>query len=240
MRISLSAGFLLAAVAVSGFGIRTNAAPIASLNPGGNQSTVSAYASDDDAGTTVTNNVNSLPYSTPVTSTDGANSSTVTPTLTNSGLNFAFSQSILDVESPSQTSGTGDVFFTAGANTTFSIAGSMTLNGDNYNQYTYNSELVAQAVEPIGDSSTLTLDTSGGSLTGSLNAGDSYEFYAYQEMDNETDPGVTGNVGLTLSQVAPPVGGGSSAPLPSAATSGLATLLGLGIVLSRRRKIATA
>lgn len=260
MRISLTTGFLLAAVAVSGFGSRTSAAPIAALNPGGYQSTVAAFASDDDAGTTTTNDVNSLPYSTPAAVTDGFNSSTTTPTLTNSALNFNFSQQIIDTDiGTSKTSGDGDIFFTAGANTTYSIAGSMTVTGDDIqgnlvtslydittstSLYDYNQNLfnpgagVVEATGQLGESSTLTLDSSGGSLTGSLNAGDTYEFYAYQEMDNEFDPGLTGNVGLTLNQLTAP-GGGSSVPLPSAAASGLAALLGVGILLSRR-KIAAA
>jgi hypothetical protein len=256
MRISLSAAFVLAVVAVSGFGERTNAAPIASLNPGGNQSTISAFASDDDAGTTNSNNVNSLPYTTPTSVTDGASSSTVTPTLSTSALNFSFSQAINDVNS--STNGSGNIYFTAGAGVTFSISGSMTLNGFSEGElktslydvttstYAYNYDKTTSVVVPVVQpfpapegSSTLTLDISGGSLTGSLNAGNVYEFAVRQSMDDQfDDPNLTGSVGISFNQLQAP--GGSSAPLPSAAMSGLTMLLGLGIILARRPKIAAA
>jgi hypothetical protein len=258
MRLSLPTAFVLA-VAVYGLGGRTYADPITLANGGGNQSNVQAFASDDDGGTTSTNNVNSLPFTTPTTVADGDNSSTVNSALSTSALNFGYIQEIDDTESPSQTSGEGDIFFKAGANVTYSIAGSMTVTGDfvegelatslydvttstyayNYDQDTGFVGLSARPATPVG-SSTLTLDTSGGSLTGSLNAGDTYEFDAYQEMDNEFgDPNLTGNVGISFNQLQSP-GGGSSVPLPSAAMSGLASLLGLGIVLAGRRKIAVA
>jgi hypothetical protein len=180
--------------------------------------------------------------------------------LTTSALNFTFTQELDDVESPGDTSGTGDIFFKAGANVTYSIAGTMELDGDfvegelatslydvttstfayNYDQTTSNVVVVVKPAISGGPSSTLTLDTSGGSLTGSLNAGDTYEFNAYQEMDNDVgDPSLNGNVGISFSQLQAP-GGGSSAPLPSAAWSGLVSLLGLGIVLASRRKVAVA
>ena len=253
MRLSLSTGFVLAAIAVSGLSASLHAAPITLDNSGGNQSTVQAFASDDDNGTTVTNDVNTLPFTTPTTVTDGQSTSTVTSTLTTSALNFGFNQTLLDTEAPTETSGEGDIFFKAGTNVTYSISGSMTVTGDfvqgelatslydvttstyayNYDQFTGFVGIGAQpALIPVG-SATLTLDTRGGSLSGSLNAGDTYEFDAYQDMNDFVDPNLTGNVGISFSQLQAP--GGGSVPLPSAAMSGLATLIGLGIVLAAGR-----
>jgi hypothetical protein len=44
-------------------------------------------------------------------------------------------------------------------------------------------------------------------------------------MDNEFDPGLTGSVGLTLSQVS--AGGGSSVPLPAGFATGSLSLTAL-------------
>jgi hypothetical protein len=148
------------------------------------------------------------------------------------------------------TQGDADIFFTAGSNASFSLSGYQTVTGigasDELNVYLYdatqgtyvydydqtsgNASLgIVPDLESI-ESNMLTLDTSGGPLSGALTAGDNYEFYASESMSaSPADPNLTGNVTLNLSQSL-----GSSVPLPRSAPAALLPLLLAGLIARRR------
>ena len=198
------------------------------LNPDGFQSDISASAFEGVTPALQSSNpVNSLPYTTPASATSGTATSTTTPNLSDSGLSATFSQSIT---APKSLTGGGIfIYFTANTALNYSIAGTETVVGDDvegqlncslFNETTesivYNSELsfndlqnqgTAIPATPTVDTNTLNLSSSGGPLTGTLVAGDSYEFLISEEMDNaQIDPTLNGSGGLTLAAV----GGGSS------------------------------
>jgi hypothetical protein len=150
------------------------------------------------------------------------------------------------------TQGDADIFFTAGSNASFSLSGYQTVTGmdvcDELNVYLYDATqgtyvydydqtssngagiLIAPAISLSTCSNTLTLDTSGGPLSGALTAGDNYEFYASESMSaSPADPNLTGNVTLNLSQSL-----GSSVPLPRSAPAALLPLLLAGLIARRR------
>jgi len=153
----------------------------------------------------------------------------------------------------SSTQGDADIFFTAGSNASFSLSGYQTVTGigasDELNVYLYDATqgtyvydydqtssngagiLIAPAISLSTCSNTLTLDTSGGPLSGALTAGDNYEFYASESMSSGAviDPNLTGNVTLNLSQSL-----GSSVPLPRSAPAALLPLLLAGLIARRR------
>lgn len=220
----------LSALAVLGLSAPLYAAPI-TLATG---STVKAIAEQDN-GNTKTDNVTALPFSQTTSAADGDTTSTVISNLTDSKFNFDFSQNIPDFF---HTSGIGDIFFTAGQSVTFSIAGFQTTFGGEYSQtlhvflhditaatsiYDYDNTLNVRSSGEQG--STLTLDSTGGSLTGSLIEGHLYEFSALQEMEVFTDPTGTGNVNISFAQTNPGPGPGPSVPLPAAFPTALLTAL---------------
>ena len=234
-------------------------ADVITLNPDGFQSDVIASAFVGGVGPQAQslNPVNSLPYTTPATETDGSATSTTTPNLSDAGLSATFSQSITDPRS--STGGGIFIYFTANAALDYSIAGTLKAVGDDvegqlnctlfdetsdsilYNSYLSFDDLQTQTgVSPadgiIQDTNSLNLDSTGGPLTGALTVGDSYEFLLSEEMDNGgTDPTLTGSGGLTLTAV----GGGSSVPLPRSAPAAMGLLLFAALgVRSFSRKLA--
>jgi hypothetical protein len=240
------------------YSARSFAGIVSLNNMGGNQSTVDANASDDDfPGNTTTNNVNSLPYTTPAIVTDENTYSTTTPNLSSSAFTATFSQGFTDDNSGA--SGIIDIFFTANSNATYSISGLESVVGDfdsGYMQSYLNDQTTSthlyfddesfidmsqNAVKPAvtsEDTNVLNLSNASdqtGSMTGSLIAGHSYEFYLSEEADDEfDDPTLTGNGGITFSAQAPT---GASAPLPLSAPAALIALLPMALWMKRGRSV---
>jgi hypothetical protein len=242
---------------------RLFADPISLNNGGGNQSAVNAGAIDDFdfPGTSNTNDVNSLPYTTALTVSDGTSTSTTTPNLTTSALTATFAQTLID--GGSATNGSIDIFFKANSSTTYSISGTETVVGNDvegelysflYDQTTgttlYGDDETfsdlnfgAQPAIPVVDTNTLNLAAMGnqfGSATGSLTAGDSYEFYLLEDMDDALfDPTLNGSGGITFAAQTSP--GGSSTPLPRSAPAALLALIPMaGIWMKRRHHSANS
>ncbi len=195
------------------------------------------------SGTVTSNDVNSLPFNTPTSATMGDAMSTVDSDITVNHIRFGFTQSIA---SSGSTDGVGEIHFVAGEGVTYTIGGDLTLTGFGafgelatslfdvtkglfvyqYDQFANNflqGSFSANSEEIV---SVLTLDTSGGSLTGSLIAGDSYIFRADENMNNLSDPALVGKVGIAFVQPGP--GGPAAAPVPLAVWSGLLLIVGLG------------
>lgn len=181
------------AVVVAGMGGQLYGQAISLYTP--NQSVNEAISTfDSGAGVTVDGNVNSLPYTTVTTATDSTVSSSVTPNFSTSALGLSFSQSTPDNKSTS--SGEGTVYFTALNAASYSISGSMTIAGGthlggelsaflldvNTSTYVYQYDFV-QGIQTASGPLTFTLDSSNTPLTGSLTAGDVYEFDAF-DADN--------------------------------------------------------
>lgn len=254
MRISRFAVPLLGVLAVVSMAGRLHADPI-TLGTG---SSVSATAHDFNLDQTTTDNVTSLPFVKTTAATAGTASSSVLSNLTTSGFSFSYTQSIPSLDGDAE--GKGDMFFTAGAGTTFAIAGSMTSLGIDYTQelaaslfdvtagsfvYDYDKTVdnfIACGMSVVPEtfvssfmsvsSSTLTLDTTGGALSGALVAGHSYEFIAFQGIDNTNiDPTSSGNITITFAQQAP----SGSIPLPLSAAAALLPLALAGAFVLRRR-----
>jgi hypothetical protein len=174
--------------------------------------------------------VTSLPYTGTASVTGNlGDTSTTGATLSTSSFAFTFNQSVTNEFG--DTDGFGDMFFTANANVSYSIAGFLnflapddSLQGAELYMYlddltheqtvfTYDNFLPAQG----------SATASGDGITGTLVAGDSYEFYVDENMNVESDPTVTGNASITFGSVTPP--GGSSTPLPSGLAGGLLAIV---------------
>ncbi len=204
-------------VVVAGMGGQLYGQAISLYTP--NQSVNEAISTfDNGAGVIVDGNVNSLPYTTVTTATSSTVSSTVTPTFSTSALNLSFSQSTPD--NLSSSSGEGTVYFTALNAATFSISGSMTIGGGthlgselsaflldvNTSTYIYQFDHV-QGTQTASGPLTFTLDSAGGPLTGSLTAGDVYEFDAFDAnnlYNHQGGQSLTGTTTLTLTAVPEP------------------------------------
>jgi hypothetical protein len=182
------------------------------------------------------NEVNSLPFTTPTVQRSGRSISEVYSNLNSSGLSFCFSESSRD--RGFYMDGDGNVYFTAAPGTQYTISGNMAVTGSDYQAnieawlydvtsnttlyYYNNGSYYFPEEESIGleTPTDLTLDDSQtGSLTGTLNATDQYEFIADENMTNELDPQLTGAIDISFASADP-------VPLPSSAEAGL-VLLGL-------------
>lgn len=215
---------------------KLNADPITldnnpSVEPGA-QSSISASAPLTN---TIEVDVNSLPYDTPLDASDSVHDSRLTPNLTTSGLDLGFEEAI-DSEAQSGTDASGVIYFEAGSGVSYSIAGSLTITSSDsmasinaqLTDLTQSSVVYAyQNMSLMGTGGSLALDSSGGSLSGSLTSGDVYSFYA----DEATNDGgglenLNGSIGITF----------SDAPEPST----YAMLLGgmALLVLFARRRLA--
>lgn len=227
-------------------------------------STVTARANDLQSTPKVTtDNVTSFPFVKTTSATSGQSTSSVDSNLSNAGFGFTFTQAIGNF---GDTDGQATINFTATQNLTYSLSGQMGFNGlgtfgeflvslqDHTagNSFLYNYDKFTTTNAPIGTapqdgvqgllpppSASLSLDTSGGSLTGSLIAGHSYTFSVEQLMTNVADPSLNGNVNLVLNGPAiPPGGGGSAVPLPAGVWGGV---IGLGVMMAyagaRRRVV---
>ena len=246
MRFSHLSAPLLGLLFAGGIAASLQADPITL----GSGSIVRAIASDTLllSNTDKTNQVNSLPYTTPTTAVNGLSTSTVASNITTGGISFIFTQTI---ESAGQTDGIADIHFTAGQGVTFSLSGDLRLTGFGAvgelitnlfdvttNTFVYSYGKKIDTFTPIGEASIslLTLDTSGGSLTGSLTTGDSYVFHVNENMNNLSDPALAGNVAIVFAQQ--PVIVGPAAPLPAGGWGGMALIAGLGGALRLKRNPA--
>jgi hypothetical protein len=228
----------LAALVAFSFASHLQAAPI-TLAPG---SSVEATAADE-INTTVTDPVNALPFIHDTTAIQGRASSTVHSDLTTSALKLDFTASIPDF---AYADGEGDIFFTAGEGVTYAISGFQTAFGAEFfhelsatlkdvtTQTTVYNYDEFKGVGFSGDEgSTLTLDSTGGDITGSLIAGHLYEFDALELITDITDPTSTGNVTIAFAQQGGP-GPGPSVPLPASFPAALFTIA-IGSFVVRRR-----
>jgi len=150
--------------------------------------------------------VSSLPYTDPSTA-DGATGdfSTVTPNLSDSALDFTYSQTLTNAADYFADSD-GDIFFVAGPNTAFSLTGTQTSDGTTDELYVQLVDRTAQQQifnADLRNSSTLSLGSN--PITGVLTPGDTYEFFADENMHNGQgpDPTLAGSVLLTFSQAVP-------------------------------------
>jgi len=257
MRRSIFGLKSLVAIAALGLAGHLQAAPI-SLDNG---SKVVATTRIDQVVPTqsVTDPVTSLPFLNHNTTSDTGKlgtSSNVLSNLTTSAFNFDFKFAVGEFISEGSipfgfASGQGDMFFTGGDGVTFAISGFQTAFGDDTDQfmsvflhdlttdtflYDYRKEkFVGQGTEA---GSTITADSSGGSLTGSLIAGHHYEFNAYQELSNEEiDPTSNGTVNIAFAQTNPGPGPGPSVPLPAAFPAALLTVGIFGAKMRRRSHV---
>jgi hypothetical protein len=156
-------------------------------------STINASVSVPETDPTTTADVTSLPYATSTSESESGQSSIVTPALTTGEFSFAFSQTVTaalmaSIASPGIVSdsdtadGNGDLFFTAGPNTQYAITGSLASSTSDDQLYAYLQDTTTGAAPIYSYSNSggpaLTLDSTGGPLTGPLTAGNTYEFYA--------------------------------------------------------------
>jgi hypothetical protein len=170
------------------------------------QSRLLADAEDNSSDQNDNEYVSSLPFTTPLNETEGTSTSTLTPDLTTSSFQLSYSQTVVDSGS-SATDAEAQLLFEAGANVTYTISGSSTLIGagsagvlvfELYDTTAGGEPYYERIVTGPGTS---TLDSSGGSLTGALNPGDTYEVDAF---DSETAPGsLSGNLQITFVQTVP-------------------------------------
>jgi hypothetical protein len=173
-------------------------------------SAISADVSLNGGTTTeATNEITSLPYATPATETitslvepfDSV-TSTITPAVSSSDLDFGYAASSPDATS--EASGLADIFFIADSNAAFSLTGSMALTAGAGEIHVFladdtaNHQLYSSDISPVG-AGTTTLDSMGGSLTGNLTAGDLYEFKAFEGLSRVAAASLTGSVDLTFS-----------------------------------------
>lgn len=204
-------------------------------------STVTASVELPDTDPSSSSPVTSLPYADPTTESDGGESSTVTASLTTSGFSFTYTQVTGDANS--STSGGGNVYFTAGAEATYTITGTETSDDTPNNgmsvslydltssQYTYN--------EVQSGSSPLLLDSTGGPLSGPLISGHVYEFVA-DESAQYLIPSVVSSPAVTPDAPAPaPDLSGMvditfAQTIPEPASVGL-LVAGVGAIAMRRR-----
>ena len=155
--------------------------------------------------------VNSLPFVT-VAISDPNGSSILTNDLTTSGLNFGFSESSVSADAFAQ----GSIIFQAGSGSTFSISGSLALTSatgtgggagleTRLQDLTQGQYVYDYAMSVSQGPGSLVLDTSGGSLSGSLTSGDVYVFLAdestYYGMNGPASG--TGNIDINFAQAVP-------------------------------------
>jgi hypothetical protein len=175
----------------------------------GNSSTVLSSATENSVQTQNSNDVTSLPYSGLTSGTEGTAISGVTATLSSSSLNFSFSQTISDPDS--STFGQGEIFFTAGNNVTYTLAGSSILTGSPEESGFYMSLLDLTAQKSVYNSNydptssgTTTFTSSGGPLTGSLTAGDTYKFSSDEALESGSTLSapltINGDISVTFSE----------------------------------------
>jgi hypothetical protein len=230
MQVSRFAAPVLGVIVAVGLCMRLKADSIVLSTAGGNQSVVTATVDNGDfTFPSNSNDVNSLPFTTPTSESVGNTSSEVDSNLTSSGFNFSFTQSSSDPNYSMD--GNGAVYFTAAAGTQYSISGSLEAFGSDYltdiyctltdvtqgttlfyysNSNFYFPEEAAIAEAPT---TTFTIDNSQGySLTGQLVGTDQYEFYADENLSNEDDPNLSGNIAIGFASATiplpRPIGGG--------------------------------
>lgn len=176
--------------------------------------------------------VNSLPYGTPLVAAAGSSSSTLVPSLISSDFSLSFLQTVVD--GLSETDADGSINFSVTLPTPYQITGLLVPTGsyetDNLNAFLQDTTTSTYLYNYAGSSSSeqtgtpvpLTLDTSGGPLTGVLLPGQSYQLFAKEALDTnqDFDPTLTGNVTLLL-----------TVPEPA----GL-LLCGIGALVLRRRR----
>jgi hypothetical protein len=126
-----------------------------------------------------------------VAQTDGSSSSTTTATYEPSGFAYDFEQLLVD---PGLTAGSAAGDFTAAAGTTFTITDpSAIVAGDEYD--TVFSEVF---LKDVTHRTSIYETNEGGSLTGTLTAGDLYEFGADVSMQTEIDPTLSYTPSITF------------------------------------------
>lgn len=234
-------GLGLAALTLSAIG--ASRAQAITLQSG---SMVYAYASDGSYGTpsSETNDVNALPYSTPAKAWRHGASSNVDPMLTSDALNLTFDEKKKD--SHASPNGYGEIYFTAAPNVDYTISGSETLSGKEddstfkttlfnmtTNQYVYDYSKNASHRDR-----TLTLNSSGGDMTGTLIAGDTYEYFSSIDLGSQCCNGcATGGTCIAFTQCG---NGGccpTAVPLPPAAWTSATFLGGMIAVLSLKKRM---
>ncbi len=142
-------------------------------------------ASAGFAGSPASTNVTPPNNTGTATQTDGTATSTTVGTFSTSGFSFSFTQTFPDDD---QTAGTGLAEFTAGIGTSYGILDPAPGFSDPTADSTYSVDA------SLYDKSTATYlyDTvNGGSLSGTLTAGDEYQFAANAQLQTMSDPTLT-------------------------------------------------
>jgi hypothetical protein len=233
---------LCASIALFGLGAHARATPVALQSV--YVEAAAAYEGDSFYGGDVDNYTTYTGGETPaaINATDGTSTSTTTPEISDSTQEFDFNQFYCAYQSG--TYGGGQTTFTANAGVNYAISGSATFSTWVQEGYYYaslfdestNTYLYDYDVEDYYDGypQTYTLDASGGPLTGTLTAGDTYEWTAELEADNiqEEEPTAIGSAAISF---------GASVPEPASLKFAMLLLPALGFwAWKQRNPMATA
>lgn len=148
-----------------------------------------------------------------VTATDGLSVSVTTVDYEATGFSYGFAQTITD---PDFTGGSAQAVFQALSNVGFTIV------DDSPTQVDTDYEYVSTDTTLFDLTTFMTLydSSEGGSLTGTLTAGDQYVFSSFATMQTETDPSIAYTPSITFTP-----GSVSATPEPSSLM-----LLGTGVI----------